>query len=281
MNVLVTGGSGYLGSHVKKYFNADDFSRHSGSDLLSHVDTAAVREYDVVIHLAAALDKSPEAADEVFLVNVEGTVNLLRSVKAGAAFIFASTKDVYGRFADNYAEVPEDCPILYSGQSPLEWSKFIGEQFVNYYGFNRGFRSCVFRMSTIYAPQTEGTAPNFVTHYANRINYGEAVRFPGGGKPVRDILHVEDFCKACEAFIDSVIRQGTYNIGGGGENAFSLRELFEKMQEVSGYQGVVDEENPLPDPIPYNYVTDIGLARRELDWEPSLSAEEGLRTLFG
>ena len=109
MKVLVTGGSGYLGTHVRRYFNADDFSRRSGFDVLRLQDAKVVANYDVVIHMAAHLDKSPDAAEQVFLTNVEGTINLLREMREDAAFIFISTKDVYGRFADNFREVPETC----------------------------------------------------------------------------------------------------------------------------------------------------------------------------
>src|SRR5687767_6233196 len=148
MKFLVTGGSGYLGTHVRRYFDADDFSRSSGLDVLNTSDAVAVGEYDVVIHLAAHLDKSPDAAEEVFLTNVEGTVNLLKNMRPNSVFIFASTKDVYGRFADNHAEVPETCQTLYAGQSALEWSKLIAERYVEYYAHTIGFRACTFRMST-------------------------------------------------------------------------------------------------------------------------------------
>jgi nucleoside-diphosphate-sugar epimerase len=115
MKVLVTGGSGYLGRSVRRYFEADDLSRRSGLDILDPHDVRMVGEYDLIIHLAAYLDKSPDAAEQVFLTNVEGTVNLLRHVRKDAVFIFASTKDVYGRFADNFREVDEECPTLYAG----------------------------------------------------------------------------------------------------------------------------------------------------------------------
>src|ERR1044071_1438096 len=121
MKILVTGGSGYLGTQVRRYFSADDLSRRSGHDVLNLQDASLARNYDMVIHLAAHLDKSPEGASQTFLTNVEGTVNLLRAMKENSIFIFASTKDVYGCSADNYSEVPETCPTLYAGQSPLEW----------------------------------------------------------------------------------------------------------------------------------------------------------------
>ena len=280
MKTLVTGGSGFLGTHVREYFKADDFSRKSNLDVLNLQDAQTVENYDVVIHLAAELDKSPDNAESVFLTNVEGTVNLLRSMREDSVFIFASTKDVYGRFADNYAEVPESCPTIFSGQSALEWSKLIAERYVEFYANQNNFRSCIFRLSTIYAPNSENNTPNFVTHYVDAINLGERIKLPASGTPRRDLLHVEDFAKACEAFADSVIRHGLYNLGGGHENALTLRELVAKMEEVSNLQAIIDEENPLPAPAPMNYVTDLSLILQELDWSPKIGLDEGLKRLF-
>ena len=280
MKILVTGGSGFLGTHVVKFFEADDFSRRSNLDLLNLQDAQIAAEYDVVVHLAAHLDKSPEAAEEVFLTNVEGTVNLLRSMRENSVFIFASTKDVYGRFADNYPEVPEICPTVYAGQSALEWSKLIAERYVDFYAHQNNFRSCIFRLSTVYATNSEGNTPNFVSHYVDAINQGERLRLPAGGAARRDLLSVEDFSRACRAFVDSIIRHGLYNLGGGRANALTLRELIAKLEEVSNLQAVIDEENPLPAPVPMNYVSDLNLIMQELDWKPEVALENGLKELF-
>ncbi len=280
MKILVTGGSGFLGTHIKQFFGADDMSRRSGHDILKLQDAKMVRDYDVVIHLAAHLDKSPEAAGQVFLTNVEGTVNLLREMKENAVFIFASTKDVYGRYADNYSEVPESCQTFYTGQSALEWSKLIAEKYVEYYAHARNFRSCIFRLSTIYAPTSEGNPPNFVGHYVDAINKGERLRLPANGAPRRDLLHVDDLSGACSVFSDSIIRHGLYNLGGGPGNALTLKELIYQMEGIMGLQAVVEEENPLPAPAPMNYVTDLSLVTQELDWSPTIGLNEGLKTLF-
>ncbi|MCA1589944.1 MAG: NAD-dependent epimerase/dehydratase family protein [Acidobacteria bacterium] len=192
MKILVTGGSGYLGTHVRTALGATDYSRRAGVDILNADDAATVAEYDIVIHLAACLDKSPESAEQVFLTNVEGTVNLLKHVRENGVFIFASTKDVYGRFADNFREVPESCPTVYAGQSALEWSKLIGERYVEYYANQRGFRSCIFRMSTVYAPCSAGNTPNFVGAFAESINLGEPIEIFGDGSARRDLLYVDD-----------------------------------------------------------------------------------------
>ena len=280
MNILVTGGTGYLGTHVKRSLNADDLSRRNGLDILDESDVRMVRDYDLVIHLAVHLDKSPESAETVFRTNVEGTINVLREVKKDSAFIFASTKDVYGPFADNYREVPESCPTLYAGQSALEWSKLIAERYVEYYAAAGKFRSCIFRMSTVYAPLTEGTIPNFVGYYADAINKGEPIALPGGGTPRRDFLHVDDFSTACRAFGESIIRRGLYNMGGGSANACSLNELVQLMEEVSGLQAVKDERTHIESPRPLDYVTDLSLVNQELGWSPQISLKEGVKSLF-
>jgi CDP-paratose 2-epimerase len=280
VKILVTGGSGYLGTHVRRILDADDYSRRSGRDVLDTEQAELVRDYDMVIHLAAHLDKSLEDEHYTFRTNVEGTINLLKNMREDAIFIFASTKDVYGRFPDNYNEVSENCQTLYSGQSPLEWSKLIAERYVEYYAHSRHFKSCIFRLSTVYAPPSDGNVPNFVGHYAAAINAGAPIALAAKGLPRRDIMHVEDLAAACRAFVDSELRHGLYNLGGGTRNSLSLRELVKKLEEVSGLEAVIDEDADVPQPIPMNYITDLTRVDQELGWRPQMKLEDGLKTLF-
>ena len=280
MRILVTGGSGYLGTHVCRFFNAFNFSRRNNQDILNIYDLSRVAHYDVVIHLAAHLDKDPEAAVECFRVNTEGTANLLRNMRRGAVFIYASTKDVYGSHADEYEEVPETCSTDYCGQSALEWSKLLGERYVEYYAAERDLRACIFRMSTVYARPSENNEPNFVTHYVESVKHRLPLRLPAEGRPVRDILHVDDFSRACRAFIDSSLPRGMYNIGGGRENALSLRELVERVGRMIEIVPNIDDTARVPAPVPLNYVSDLARIRAELGWRPETGIEEGLRSLL-
>lgn len=280
MRVLVTGGSGYLGTHVRRFLQAEDFSRRSHVDVLSPLDAARAGLYEVVIHLAAHLSKNPADAESCFRTNVEGTVNLLREMQPNSVFIFASTKDVYGSHADDFTEVPETCSTDYENQSALEWSKLIAERYVEYYAGLRNFRSCIFRLSTVYARPSEGNENGFVTHYVEAVKRGWPLRLALEGKPVRDILHVDDFSRACRAFIDSTITRGLYNLGGGRENALSLREIIDKVAEIIQCNPVIDESNPLAQPVPLNYVSDLTRVRADLGWQPQIGIEEGLRGLL-
>src|SRR3984893_9051690 len=226
MKILVTGGSGYLGIHVRRFFAADDFSRRSNFDVLSENDAGRVADYDVVIHLAAHLDKDPASAELCFRTNAEGTAKVLRHMQPHSVFIYASTKDVYGSHARNHEEVPEDCPTDYCGQTALEWSKLIGGRYLDYYAEQRNIRTCIFRLSTIYARPSEGNESGFVSHYVESVKRGWPIRLPFDGQPIRDILHVDDFARACKAFIESSRAKGLYNLGGGKKNSATLREII-------------------------------------------------------
>src|SRR5437660_7178748 len=264
LRVLVTGGSGYLGTHVRRFFDAEDFSRRSHLDVLSPFDAGRVGAYEVVIHLAAHLSKDPTEAENCWRTNVEGTVNLLREMQPNSVFIFASTKDVYGPHADNFEEVPETCSTEYAGHSALEWSKLIAEKYVQYYAAQRNFRSCIFRLSTVYARPSEGNTNGFVTHYVESVKRGWPIRLPLGGKPVRDILHVDDFSRACQAFIDSSVAHGFYNLGGGPANAVSLRDIIDKVAGMIQCTPVIDETDESPWPVALDYISEFERMQQEL-----------------
>src|SRR4030095_14163167 len=280
MRILVTGGSGYLGTHVRHFLAADDFSRRSGRDLLSYDDIELVADYDAVIHLAAYLDKDPAGAELCFRTNAEGAATLVNHMRTGAVFIYASTKDVYGANADSYTEVPETCPTDYSGQTALEWSKLIGERYVEYYARERGVRLCIFRMSNVYARPSRGNESGFVTHYVESVKRGWPIRLPLGGRPVRDILHVDDFSRACRAFIDSSHVYGLYNLGGGRQNSATLLDIVSTVGKMIELEPNIVNDETLPHPVPVNYVSDLTRIREQLSWHPEIGIEAGLHSLL-
>ena len=280
MKILVTGGSGYLGIHVQRFFEADNFSRRVNLDILNPVDIGRVAAYDVVIHLAATVDRKQSASELCFRTNAEGTAHVLRHMMRGSIFIYASTKDVYGAHADNYTEVPEHCSTEYCGQSALEWSKLLGEKYVQYYARERNLRACIFRLSTVYARPSEGNESGFVTHYVESVKRGQPIRLPLDGRPIRDLLHVDDFSRACQAFINSTLNYGLYNLGGGKGNSASLREIIDTVARRIQCEPVIDTTAVLRPPIPLNYISDLRRIREELGWQPEIGIEAGLGGLI-
>ncbi|HEX3279731.1 MAG TPA: NAD(P)-dependent oxidoreductase [Pyrinomonadaceae bacterium] len=280
MKILVTGGSGYLGTHVCRFFNADDFSRRTGHDILNDNDVRLVSEYDAVIHLAAHLDKDPAAAEVCFRTNAEGAANVVKHLKPNAAFIYASTKDVYGSNANLQSQVSESCSTDYSGQSAFEWSKLIGERYVEYFAHRNDVRACIFRMSTIYARPSEGNESSFVTHYVESVKRSRPIYLPLAGNPIRDILHVDDFSRACQLFIDSAHASGLYNLGGGARNSITLRELVTMIGREIELEPVILDAGQLPPNVPVRYISDLTKIGEQLGWQPQIGIMEGIRSLL-
>lgn len=280
MKVLVTGGSGYLGTYVRQFFDADDFSRRSGSDILDEEAVKRVADYDAVVHLAGHFDKEHSGARECFRTNAEGTANVIRNMRPGSVFVYASTKDVYGSHAEGYEFVDEMASTDYCGQSAFEWSKFIGERYVEYYSRKQEIRACIFRLSTVFARPSADNTPGIVTHYVESIKHRKPIRLPVEADPVRDILYVDDFSRACRSFIYSKVDFGLYNLGGGRLNAVSLRDIIRRVSAMIEIEPVIQEDQSIPVPVPLRYVSDITRASKELDWQPQVGIDAGLRVVL-
>jgi nucleoside-diphosphate-sugar epimerase len=154
----------------------------------------------------------------------------------------------------------------------------MGEKYVQYYAEERNLRACIFRLSTVYARPSEDNEPGFVTHYVESVKRGWPIRLPLEGRPVRDILHVDDFSRACRAFIDSSLPSGLYNLGGGRENATSLRGIVDMVGRMIEIEPLIDSEARVPAPVPVNYISDLTRIKAQLDWQPESGLEEGLRS---
>jgi nucleoside-diphosphate-sugar epimerase len=201
-------------------------------------------------------------------------------MKRGAIFIYASTKDVYGNHAEGLEFVDETVSTDYSGQTGFEWSKLIGERYVEYYAHARNLRACIFRLSTIFARLSDDNAPGIVTHYVESVKHRVPIRLPDNVDPVRDILYVDDFSRACRAFINSRVQFGLYNLGGGRLNAISLRDLLQKIGTIIDIEPVIQNDPAMPTPVPLRYVSDTRHIEKELDWRPQISIEHGIGAIL-
>jgi nucleoside-diphosphate-sugar epimerase len=93
-------------------------------------------------------------------------------------------------------------------------------------------------------------------------------------------LHVDDFSRACQAFVDSSHVYGLYNLGGGKQNAAPLRDIVATVGRMIELAPNLVEDETLPAPVPVNYVSDLTRIREQLGWQPQIGFEEGLRTLL-
>ncbi len=260
--IAVLGGNGYLGAHVADHFGADRLSLSSGFDITNPSDVARLHDYDVVIHLAAKVDKSGEEDFEVRRVNVGGTRNVASVLRSDQTLVFASTKEVYtpGHLQDSYGA-----------------SKKEAEAEIQRLQSERGFRSGIFRMATTYAPAENGT---FVNYFVGAVERGEEVTLKMNGEQVRDFLYVDDLSRAFERFIGSDIQEGVWDIGGGKDNAYTFKEFFDIAGEVIGKDPVIALS---PEDVPANqrsHVTNLEAIARDLGWSPCVSLREGIGRLI-
>lgn len=279
---LVTGGTGYLGHHVAVALGATAAGRRSGLELFTPALAAAVARHRIIVHLAAQVSKAPEAAGRCFEVNSDGTRWLCAQLTKQHILLLASTKDVYGAHAEGYPTVPESCPTTWHGQNAYAWSKWLAEEYARFYAAQRGFRLCILRLSTIFAPPTPGNPGGLVSSLARAIRSGQPVTLRWQGQQVRDVLPVTELVTVLRAGALRAAAQEafneTFNIGGGPNYAYSLAELVQHIGRACGQPPVLrlTDDEPLPDEQ-RRYVSNLTKANAELGWNPCFDLEAALR----
>jgi dTDP-glucose 4,6-dehydratase len=314
--ILITGGAGFIGSHVvrlfvNKYpdyeiFNLDKLT-YAGNlknltDIenapnyhfvrLDLVDATAVNnlfnehQFDSVIHLAAEshVDRSITNPMDFVMTNVVGTVNLLNAAKEiwkgnmeGKLFYHVSTDEVYGSLHDGGFFL-ETTP--YDPQSPYSASKASSDHFVRAYQNTYKIPVVLTNCSNNYGPNQfpEKLVPLFI----NNIRNNKPLPVYGKGENVRDWLYVVDHALA----IDVVYHKGkigeTYNIGGFNEwtNIDLIKVICKTMDKILGRPEGESEKliTYVTDRAGHDlrYAIDANKIMKELGWEPSLQFEEGI-----
>jgi CDP-paratose 2-epimerase len=212
---------------------------------------AAVFHFAAQVAVTTSLD---DPADD-FTTNITATFQLLEAIRTRAPdvpLIFASTNKVYGDLADldfvleDQAYHPVDPHVRAHGigearpldfHTPYGVSKGAADQYVLDYARSFGLKTCVFRMSCIYGQRQMGTEDQgWVAHFLIRALGGEPITLYGDGHQVRDVLDVRDAVNAYLAAwqrIDDVAGRA-FNLGGGPENAVSLRQLLAHIATLTG-----------------------------------------------
>jgi UDP-glucose 4-epimerase len=291
VRAVVTGGAGFIGSHVVDALLArgdevhvlDDFSRGKRENVPAGV---VVHEADirgepgrifdearpeVCFHLAAQADVrvSVERPDFDADVNVVGTLHVLEAAREhGTKIVFSSTGGaIYGECEAPAREDHPRAPL-----APYGVSKLAGEEYIAAYNrlYETGHVSL--RFGNVYGPRQDpkGEA-GVVAIFMNRLREGEAPKIFGNGTQTRDYVYVGDVVAATLAAAGHA--GGVLNVGTGVET--SVLELYERIQRVAG----VEREPAFAEARPgelQRSVLDPSLAKRELGWEPAHSLDEGL-----
>jgi len=295
-SILITGGAGFIGSHIADALTADNDvtvlddlssgSRENVPDDATFIegdvrddDTLknAAADTDVIFHEAAivSVEQSIDQPKRCQDVNLAGTVAVLEAARrADARVVFASSAAIYGE----PTAVPIDETEPTAPASPYGIDKCGADQYVRTYHDLYGLDTVTLRYFNVYGPgQTGGDYSGVISIFREQALNGDPITVDGDGSQTRDFVHVEDVVRAnlLAATTDAV---GTaYNIGTGTET--SIETLAETVQSIADTDSPIIHGEPRPGDIDRS-CADITRARERLGYEPGISLEEGLQTLF-
>jgi len=294
---IVTGGAGFIGSHVVDSLLADGYGVTVIDDLSSGragrvaqgarlieqdvVDGPAVREIvealapEAVYHLAAQASVTVSVQDpgRDCDVNVKGTLNVVTAANGvGAPVVFTSTGGaLYGDDAPMpTSEDREPAPL-----SPYGASKWAGESYVKTWSLSTGVPNTVARLGNVYGPrQSPHGEAGVVAIFSHRLHTGQAPKIYGHGRPTRDYIYVGDVVNALRA---AVGRAGTYNIATGVET--DVMTVWRELSAVAGVEIEPELADLRPGELQHSRL-DASRAQRELGWRPEVSIQDGLRITY-
>lgn len=263
----------------------------------------AARDAKAVFHLAGQVAVTTSLADprEDFDINLRGSFNLLDALRRqgrSVPLVFASTNKVYGSLSDVALERSEGMyrpvdPALRSHgisearpldfHTPYGCSKGAADQYVLDFARSFGIPTAVLRMSCIYGQRQMGTEDQgWVAHFLIRALRGEPITIFGDGCQVRDVLQVDDAVAAYLAAWERIgaVRGRAFNLGGGPDNAVSLRQVLGAIEGLVGHPVDIRYDDWRAGDQRY-YVSDTRLAQRELGLHSATPWRRGLASLAG
>ena len=306
-NILVTGGAGFIGSHLVDRlltiddhvitviddfndFYSPDIKRANIADHLNNKRYSLVeadirdrdaldqlfnkQQFDCIVHLAARAGVRPSLSEpELYAeTNVNGTLNLLELARTTGVnqFVFGSSSSVYGI----NAKVPfsEDDPIR-QPISPYAATKAAGELLCHTYSHLYGLRCVCLRFFTVYGARQR---PDLAIHkFARLMTSGKPIPVFGDGTARRDYTYIDDIISGVMAAI--VYDETNYDVFNLGESeTVELRELISILERTLDCPAVIDRLPTQPGDVPQTFA-DVTKARQLLGYNPQTHIEEGIR----
>lgn len=305
MNILVTGGAGFIGSNFIKFWlsrypkdeiiNLDKLTYAANEESLKEVEdnpryhfvkgdigdgslvNRLTRDVSVVVHFAAESHVDRSLADPtVFLqTNVMGTYVLLEACLRNKVkhFHHISTDEVFGSLS-LHSKKKFNEKTLYNPRSPYSASKAAADHLVFSFFYSYGLAVTITNCSNNYGPYQH--PEKFIPRMITNLLEGKKIPIYGDGKYVRDWLYVEDHCRAIELVLKKGKPGESYCVGGGVKDVSNL-ELARLVLRILGKR---EEEwlEFVPDRPGHDrrYAVDWGKIKRELGWEPKYQLEDGL-----
>jgi UDP-glucuronate 4-epimerase len=304
-NVLVTGGAGFIGSHLvdrrlaqgDRVVVLDDFNDFYDPGLKrANVETHlrapgfrlvegdirdrplvfrlfAEEKFDAVIHLAARAGVRPSLTLPVLYeeVNVVGTLHLLEAAVAHGAprFLFASSSSVYG--VNSKLPFSEDDPIE-RPISPYATTKRAGELHVYTAHHLHGLEATCLRFFTVYGPRQRPEMA--IAKFIRSIDTGTPIPFYGDGGSRRDYTYVDDIADGVEAALS--VRSGFEIVNLGGAHPVTLSQLVAAIEKAVGRPAILDRQQNQPGDVPVTFAS-VEKAAKLLHFRARVPLEEGLR----